>query len=163
MLTDKRIIELGEKLISPFDADKVQAVCYDLTAASFHPDEASALQEITLQPMQSVFIECKEKIALPDNIAASVILRNSRIRQGLHLDAPLYFPGHETIVYYRVTNFSGRAIALKEGDGIAAITFEQLPEPVEKPYSGGFQKETKFSGMGEYRNVYASAAKSPEK
>lgn len=79
-----------------------------------------------------------------------MILRNSRIRQGLHLDAPLYLPGHETIVYYRVTNFSGRAITLKEGDGIAAITFEELPEPVDSPYSGGFQKEMKFSGMGKY-------------
>lgn len=48
MLTDKRMIELGEKLISPFEADKVQVVCYDLTAASFHPNEALALQEITL-------------------------------------------------------------------------------------------------------------------
>ena len=111
--------------------------------------------------MQSVFIECKEKIALQDNIAASVILRNSRIRQGLQLDAPLYFPGHETVVYYRVTNFSGRAITLKEGDGIAAITFEELPEPVEKPYSGGFQKETKFSGMGKYREACGSETKSP--
>ena len=163
MLTDKNIIELGEKIISPFDANKVQVVCYDLTAASFHPDESSELKEITLQPMESVFIKSKEKITLPDNISASVILRNSRIRQGLHLEAPLYFPGHETIVYYRITNVSGNSITLKEGDCIAAITFNQLPESVDKPYSGGFQKEIKFSGMGKYRDVYASAIKSVKK
>ena len=35
-----------------------------------------------------------EVIHLPGTLAARVMLRSSRIRQGLSLSAPLCFPGH---------------------------------------------------------------------
>lgn len=96
--------------------------------------------------MVSVFVQCEEEIALPADITATIQLRNSRIRQELILTAPRYYPGHCTPVYFRVTNFSDEAVRLAAGDGIATIIFERLKYPVDHPYDGKFQHETKFAG-----------------
>ena len=61
-----------------------------------------------------------ELIHLPSTLVARVMLRNSRIRQGLSLDAPLYFPGHSTRVFFRVTNIGqGGAAEILEHGGAA--------------------------------------------
>ena len=82
-----------------------------------------------------------ELIHPPSTIVARVILRNSRIRQGLSLDAPLYFPGHSTRVFFRVTNVSQGAIALDCSRGIAQLVFERVEREIERPFDGAFADE----------------------
>lgn len=156
MLVDGEIIKIGEKLISPFKEENVQAVGYDLTSHVYWTADGVELDHIELGPMQSVFVQCKETIALPDNMTAQVFLRNSRIRQGLLLTAPLYQPGHKTPVYFRVTNVGGHVVPLKSGDGLAILIFEALGASVDRPYQGTFQNEGKYRGMGDYAELYAS-------
>lgn len=79
---------------------------YDLTTDYFYVGGGRA-SSAKLMPGDSAFVVAKEIVALPDDLAARALLRNSRIRQGLSLDAPLYFPGHKTAVFFRVTNVSG--------------------------------------------------------
>ena len=155
MLVDGKIKQFGEKLVSPYDEEKVQAIGYDLTSDTFYTTEGTEASFFELEPMQSVFVQCKESLSLPNDMTAQVALRNSRIRQGLMLTAPVYHPGHKTPVYFRVTNVSGQAIHLKAGDGLATLTFEQLDAPVDRPYQGTFQNEAKYRGMGDYADPYS--------
>ncbi|WP_169173257.1 dCTP deaminase domain-containing protein [Bifidobacterium oedipodis] len=109
-----------------------------------------------LNPGDSVFVASKEVLNLPSDMTAQVLLRNSRIRQGLSLDAPLYFPGHHTRVFYRVTNVSADSIALDAGRGIAQLVFEPVAGAVDAPYEGAFSDELDYRGLGRYQNVYAA-------
>ena len=58
-------------------------------------------KNIKLEPHDSAFVMSKESIELPNNIIAKVVLRNSRIRQGLTIDTPIYQPGHRTKVFFQ--------------------------------------------------------------
>lgn len=98
-------------------------------------------------PGESVFVGSQEIFHLPNTLAASVILRNSHIRQGLSLDAPLYFPGHSTRVFFRVTNASQGAIALDCSCGIAQLVFERVEGEVEHSYNGAFADEFDYRGV----------------
>lgn len=98
-------------------------------------------------PGESVFVGSQEIVHLPNTLAASVILRNSHIRQGLSLDAPLYFPGHSTRVFFRVTNASQGAIALDCSCGIAQLVLERVEGEVEHSYNGAFADEFDYRGV----------------
>lgn len=150
ILADKQIMERKDELISPFDSSRVQNICYDLTTARFQSSPEDVTDSRTLAPGDSVFVTTHEKIKLPNNMIGVVNLRNSRIRQGLELSAPVYQPGHETLVFFRITNISHKAILLDCKTGIASIMFIELSEDVDKPYTGTFQKEFDFKGMGAY-------------
>lgn len=150
ILADKQIRTLGERLIVPFASDQVQNICYDLTTEAFCSAPGSETDEITLAPGDSVFVKTEERIILPGNMVGIVCLRNSRIRQGLDLKAPIYQPGHDTKIFFRLTNISHQAIQLDCGKGIASIMFEELSVEVEQPYNGTFQSEFEFKGMGAY-------------
>lgn len=155
MILDYEIKEMAETLIGNYQESNVQSIGYDLETESFNKKPLEALTKITLAPYESVFVTSKESITLPHDMAAKVYLRNSRIRQGLALDAPLYQPGHCTKVFFRITNMSNDTIRLQEGDQIAFITFERLRGNVQHSYEGAFQDEADFRGMGNYAQKYA--------
>ena len=155
VLTDKNIKEYRDKLVSPFNPEQVQNICYDLMPETFCNDPGKELDSITLLPGDSVFVKSKERIILPDNIMGIVSLRNSRIRQGFSLDAPIYQPGHDTKVFFRITNISRQSITLDCTFGIASILFIVLSSDVEKPYNGTFQSEFEFRGMGRYTSAFS--------
>ncbi len=58
----------------------------------------------------------------------------------------LYFPGHGTRLFYRVTNDSGNTISLDRSKGIAQVAFERVDGPVAHPYAGAFSAELNFNG-----------------
>lgn len=146
---------ISDEIIKGADEEGVGPVCYDLTTKCFYLDEGVEAASAVLNPGDSVFVGSKEIIDLPSDIACRVILKNSRIREGLSLDAPLYFPGHKTRVFFRVTNVSANRISLGVEKGIAAISFERLEGPASSTYTGAFSDEFDFSGMASYSNVYA--------
>lgn len=139
--------------------DNVGPVTYDLRTKRFIGEGGTSNTSCTLGPGDSVFVESVEKVNLPNDLAARVLLRNSRIREGLTLDAPLYFPGHGTVLYYRVTNISAGRITLNVAHGIAQVAFERVERPVSEPYAGAFQDEMEFRGMGDYSHVYENEIK----
>lgn len=156
LLSDAKIRELiKSNVLQNANESNIGPVSYDLTTKAFHSkkDEKS---NADLMPGDSVFVSSKEIIDLPDYLAARVSLRNSRIRQGLTLDAPLYFPGHKTRVFFRVTNISSDEIKLDTAKGIAQLSFEEISGVVENPYHGAFSDEFDYSGMGNYTNIYKS-------
>lgn len=156
MLSDEGIVGLiKDGVIEGAVEENVGPVSYDLVTRSFY-DRTGSHQSFDLAPGDSVFVACEEVINLPSDLSARVLLRNSRIRQGLSLDAPVYFPGHRTRVFFRVTNVSARSINLNRSKGIAQIVFDRVDGTVMHPYSGAFSDEFDFSGLASYEDVYKS-------
>ena len=117
-IADSKIKELNSSLITPFKEDAIGPVSYDLTARQFHllkNGEAESKVKIELLPLESVFVSTEETINLPANLSAVVNIRNSKLRQGLNLESPIYYPGHHTRVFFRLTNFSNEKIILSAG------------------------------------------------
>ena len=149
-LSDTKIQELiDSKVLLNADASNIGQVTYDLRTEELGPGD-------------STFVSCVECVALPNDLTASVLLRNSRIRQGLSLDAPLYFPGHGTRLFYRVTNVSGSTITLDKSKGIAQVAFQHVDGMVAHPYHGAFSDELNFNGLADYSDVYAGELKKVE-
>ena len=88
-----------------------------------------------------------ELIHLPNTLAASVMLRNSHICQDLSSDVPLYFPGHSTRVFFRMTNVDQDTIVLDCVRGIAQLVFERVEGEVEHSYNGAFADEFDYRGV----------------
>jgi len=169
VLADKEIFPLlrgngyvtdgRETAIIGGERNKVFSIGYDLTARRFYRSKDGML-ECVLLPGESVFAESEEIIAFGVNVAGRVGLRNSRLRMGLSLDAPVYHPGHKTRVYFRLTNISGDAIRLKSGESYASMFFERLSEPPESPYNGSFQDEFDYRNLGDYKSAYSEQIQS---
>ena len=79
---------------------------------------------------------------------------------GFTLDAPVYQPGHNTSVYFRLTNISSNVLSLMAGEQYAMLMFEQLDKAPDKPYSGNFGNEFAFIGLGGYAPEYSKQIKS---
>lgn len=154
-LIDKKISEMGSSLLKPFDEESVTNIGYDLKTESFFLDANRPRTEVDLAPGDTVFVRTVETITLPDDMAAQVQLKNSRIRQGLSLEAPIYQPGHHTKVFFRVTNITRQMMHLDIQKGIAYLVFIPLGESAAKPYNGTFQNEKDFVGMGAYQSALA--------
>lgn len=146
-----------------YDIKCVTNVGYDLRTKAFY-DDAGAQTEKLLSPGESVMIATQEIIQMPLNLAAIVHDRNSRIRQGLSVSAPIYQPGHTTRIFYRLTNFSECAIQLSADESYAMILFEELSGDANKPYSGTFKDEIgDYTGLSGYRKAYEKQIKQIDK
>ena len=159
ILIDKKIEAYGEQLIKPFSNKNIGSICYDITTDLFCKNENESLKSIELKPLESVFVQSLEVIELPKNMLAKVILRNSRIRQGIEIAAPIYQPGHKTKIFFRITNISHDLIHLDCNIGIAAVIFEELEQEPAEPYDGAFQQEFDFNGLGRYDDILGADKK----
>lgn len=105
-----------------------------------------------------VFIKTKEKIKMPKDLMGRIGEKNSRMRQGLIVAGPHYYPGHSTYLYLRVQNVTAGMIKIKEGDKIAQIFFEQLIDIPEKDYEhqsdASFNDEDDYRRMAKYKDEY---------
>ena len=156
MLVDKQIKERGETLIVPFEENHVTSISYDLDFDGYINKEGNLSKErMILRPGESVMIKTIQSPQMPADLVGIIGERNSRIRQGLAVAGPHYFPGHTTAIYLRVTNLSPIDIELQHGDGIAQIFFDKLSEEPEVSYAdqkgASFNNETEYLGCGKYQ------------
>lgn len=154
-LVDRQIAALVDQknLIDSYDSRCLTNIGYDLRAKMFYIN-SEGKKSITLMPNDSVFVESVETVTMPTDLLGRVVPKNSRIRQGLSLESPVYQPGHQTRIYFRLTNVSADAITLYQGDKYATICFEHLDGDPKKPYDGAFQEEFDFQGLADYQDVY---------
>jgi len=156
LLTDNEIIEIiGQGILHEADEEKVLSIGYDLKPRAYYNMNKEYYEKVSLDPGDSIFVECREAVSLPANMIVHIQLRNSRIRQGLTLDAPIYQPGHNTLLYYRITNVSKSVITLSTDDGTAYAQFFIIDSVPTKTYNGAFQNESDtFFGMSAYSDNY---------
>lgn len=154
-LVDSEIREMIQnKLLVNGREDHIGPIGYDLAAEFFVGDNKEEQANYILSPGESVFVGAKESVKMPDDLVGMIYLRNSRIRQGLTLDAPVYHPGHHTRVFFRITNVSKANISLHEGEEIAMMCFDKLGVTPDNSYQGEFQSEFNYNGMGKYGSQY---------
>lgn len=160
MLVDKEIkafAQNGHLIISAYDEKNVNCISYDLFVEQILSNEKE-FSTYDLQPGEIVFVQTKERISLPDDITAEVGEKNSKMRLGLKVDAPRYFPGHTTNIFLRVQNLSGNIIQICKNDSIAQMFFERLSQTPERNYAAqegnSFEGEDKFRGLGNYKDEY---------
>lgn len=156
ILVDREIRALSEEelgLIRGFDQSCLSSVGYDLRTEYFVVDKKER-QTAVLLPGESVFVASREAVQMPTNLLGRVYLRNSRIRQGLSLESPVYQPGHFSKVFFRLRNLSNNEIELSTGEKYAMIVFEQLTGEPDKHYGGTFQEEIDFKGLADYKEIY---------
>ena len=163
LLIDKKLSKQGASMIKPFEEKQVTNIGYDLKTDCFFLDTNTSKSSVDLAPGDTVFVRTVEELDLPENMAAAVQLRNSRIRQGLSLTAPIYQPGHKSKVFFRVTNATKQVIHLDTVKGIGYLVFIQLEDNVERPYNGAFQNEDAFVGMSTYKSSLADDVTDLEK
>lgn len=132
----------------------VTNIGYDLRADFFVKADDKQVSSCILEPGESAVVSSKERIVFDKQTAGTVHLKNSRIRMGLTMDAPVYQPGHETNIFFRITNISDDSIRLKNGEKYAMLSFEQLSQEPERPYDGQFQNERKYLGLSGYKSRY---------
>ena len=135
------------------DEKSITNIGYDLTAASFYQQNHKQ-EKCELMPGESVFVASHETVHFDNRTVGMIQLKNSRLRMGLSLEAPMYQPGHTTVIYFRLTNLSSDKLLLKSGEKYAALVFEQLNGKPDVPYDGAFQKEFKYSEMADYSSIY---------
>ena len=155
ILIDREIHDLiKEGIILDADEKNIGAISYDLVIDYFIQEEV--LEEINLAPGTSAMVASKEIINVPKDKIFRVIPKNSRIRQGIQLEAPVYQPGHKTRVFARITNVSSSVISIKKGDSVASIMIESLSGIPARPYDGTFKDELDYRGLGRYSKLYKS-------
>lgn len=111
------------------------------------------LTEYELKPAESVFVATVEKVQVPPNMFAQVIARNSAIRLGLAIAAPIYQPGHYTRIFFRATNVSNAVITLKKNSSVCSLMVYQLSTPSDNPYTGIYADEFDYRGVGDFHSV----------
>ncbi len=157
VLTDREISTrvASDELIDSFDPACLTNIGYDLRAKYFVVSSSKEkLQKVTLNPNESVFVASVENICVSNDLIGRLYLKNSRIRQGFTMDAPVYQPGHHTKVFFRLTNVSADSISLYAGEKYATILFETLKGVPDHPYDGVFSDEFDYKGLGDYEDVY---------
>lgn len=143
---------LNESVIQNAMPENFQVLSYDLRIKNIIVPDAEAnsvLEKYSLPPDNTVFVSTIEDIQLPNTLVGLVVQRNSIIRRGLVVDAPVYLPGHHTKLFLRVTNITKDDILLVQDNSIASIMFDELSEAVDG-YKGKFSDEFDYRGVGNY-------------
>ena len=164
--TDKEIAKKGQEIIEGFDKDNINPVSYDLTVGAIVGSDGE-VSSYELKPDEMIFIRTAEKIHMPNDLMGRIGEKNSRMRQGLWVSGPHYFPGHTTYMFLRVKNISQNIITLAKGQKIAQIYFEELDGTPEKTYdkqeNASFNDETSYRGFGNYESDYDKEIKQVQK
>ena len=158
ILVDKSIKERSGEIFCEGYAEKyVNAISYDLHIKGVICDDALK-DSYTLHPGEFIFVQTREIIHMPKDLIGRIGEKNSRIRQGLSVAGPHYYPGHKTYIYLRIQNITCANITIRENDSIAQIIFEQLESVPEKAYDeqedASFNDEYQYRGLANYRDEY---------
>ena len=154
-LQDEELRETIRKALTPVRDEHFGAVSYDLTVGKLiapgeRPEETDTF---VLRPWQTVFAASEEVLTVPDDCIGFVTLRNSCIRMGLDLAVPVYYPGHKTRIFARLTNLSGQDIVLRKGDSVVSLMLSRLAHATDHPYRGKYEKQLDFAKVGSARST----------
>lgn len=132
VLGSKLIREL--ELVKPFKEENLQPASYDLSIG-----EIKKQIDGILLPNESVLISTKERVELPNNVAAFIKSRSSLARVGVSSDFGGWIdPGYRGNITLYVKNLSNRPMKISEVDRFTQIIFLEV-KGVEEGYNGNYQ------------------------
>lgn len=140
-------------------------VAYDLRVNDiiWVDDDTRKADSHVLKAGESVFVATIETIEMPDDCIGQIIPRNSSIRMGLDIEAPVYQPGHKTRFFIRVTNTGSNEITIGKGMSIFALMLYKLDHNVTHPYEGAFTDEFSFTETAMTHSVKTAIAEATTK
>ena len=167
VLSDGTLYALGERLLEPYDRDKVQPSSIDLRLGQsfrvFHSHKHQAVyltgrgipedltdevmledgQHFTVHPGEFVLGSTLEQITVPNDLVARIEGKSSVGRVGLivHATAGFIDPGFSGNLTLEMTNLLRVPIVLKPGIDICQVSFMQLDKPALVPYAGRYQHD----------------------
>lgn len=159
ILVDKDIKRRATDIFADgcYNESNVTAISYDLHIQGIIDDD-ELKDSYVLRPNEVVFIKTVEKIHMPNDLMGRIGEKNSRMRQGLCVAGPHYYPGHTTYMYLRVQNITSATIRIKKNDNIAQIFFEKLSDEPEANYrqqsDASFNDEEQYRGLAKYKDEY---------
>lgn len=169
ILTDKEIGRLVSdvKLIEPFNEEHLQATSYDLTMSDriqtlsdkqkrmnlYSLDSISSLyREKTietwydLKPQEFVLVRIREKINMPENLAAHIRPRTTFNKLGLMLTAQHLNPTYCGHLYLGLYNATPAIVEISPGLKIGQIVFEELTDVPSEQRMYKNKKDAKYHG-----------------
>ena len=158
ILTDRDIKDRASKLIvTGYQEKNVNPASYDLTIGAI-VDGGNESDAYRLAPQEMIFIKTAEEIHRANNLLGTICEKQSRMREGLWVSSPYYFPGHKTYMFLRVVNLSDTIISLKKGNKIAQIFFETLTGVPDQTYDqrpdASYNNEVNYRSFGKYQSEY---------
>lgn len=151
----------GYPLIENFSTANVSSISYDLKVKEVFwtkDDKEMHGSKHTLHAGESVFVSSQEILHMPDDLVGFIVPRNSSIRMGLDIAAPVYRPGHKTRCFIRVTNIGLDDVTIRKDDSIFSIMFYQLAADVSDPYKGQYRDQLEYEdikNVGSVQNAIA--------
>ena len=149
--------DLNSGFITGATEENFGNISYDLLIKEIITD-AGHFTEYSLKPGESAFVSSVEVVNVPPDMFAQVAIRNSAIRLGLAVSAPIYQPGHKTRIFFRATNISKATITLKQKTSVCSLMGYRFKEPSSKPYSGVYADEFDYRGVGDFHSVQIPSA-----
>lgn len=154
ILVDKQIKNRKSEIFTEgYDDKNVQPISYDINVEDIICENENK-STYDLRHGEAIIVRCKEHIQVPNDLAIKVENKNSLIRAGITVTAPVYNPGHSTPIYIRVDNISGKTFTIKKGLNIAQLVFERLDDIPEITYNkkmnASFNDEDVYRGLGKY-------------
>ncbi len=151
-INDKKIMELGENLIAPFNPDFLTPNGYDLSINEVQIGEKIfKLNEgdIKIPPNTFFRVMTREKVKIPDDMIAELWLRSTYARKGVQATFGLVDAGFEGTLALSLFNSSDKTIIIKKDEKptVCQIVFEKISGPSDTSYdkrSGNYQNQSTF-------------------
>lgn len=158
-LIDEEIEELISKgKLKNVEIQNIDSVSFDIHICGIITDSGEEIVK-ELEPGETVIVSCNEEIEMPNDMIGLVIQKNSRLRSGITVSAPVYRPGHNTRIFIAVTNSSANKIEIAKGESIGAFMLDKLDKTPKNTYNGTFQGEHNYKGLGNYKEIWEIHAK----
>lgn len=167
VLVDKDIIQRNQEIfINGYNQKNVQSISYDIHVKEIITDETN-VEEYDLNPQQAIMVRCIEEISVPMDLMIKIENKNSLIRNGISIVAPVYNPGHRTPIYIRVENISSNIFKITKDMPIAQLIFIKLSSKPDITYdqqgNASFNEEWKYKGLSKYKDYYEERTRKVEK
>lgn len=162
ILSDKTILEYGEKLVSPFNPNNVQPNSYDITLGNefLEPDRTTVVigekapcyekiekEFYIIPPFGFILATTEEYVKIPTDVTGFVYGRSSVGRCGLFIhNAGLLDAGFEGTITLELFNCTANPIVIKSGTRIGQIVFDKLDKTADNEYNGKYQKQKGVTG-----------------
>ena len=146
-LIDKEIIDLGKRLIEPFEPDCVKGTSYDIRVGEIaimppaqgdSQSRAEALgipgskMSITIPPGATCRLRSLEKIHMPLDIKGRISLRAFHAKRLIFFAGGIIDPGYDDFLFLPLANLGDAPAELKYGEAIVTAEFIKLHKEAER-------------------------------
>lgn len=174
VLSDVKIKELVKEhgLLSPFDERKLQATSYDISSSSEvmvycildyavdlrnRDHVETAMKKVNIgngyhvKPGEYILVKTKEKVNMPDTLAAHIRPRTTFTRLGLIVSDQHINPSFQGYLYLGIHNVTPNIIDIYPDLSMAQVIFEKVDGPITQDRLYRMKQDAKYQGEDDFR------------